>query len=77
MWKERERVKQFMAGLNDCHSNNAKKRRIKLKIELQYEDVDKALYLWVLLQGTVATLISGFFLQTKVKMFYLHGKFLG
>ena len=45
IWKARNKVSRFVAELEDCSSKGAKKRCMIRK--LNYEDVDKALHLWL------------------------------
>ena len=68
VWKARERVKQFVTELDDCHAKSAKKRCIIQRSN--YEHVDKALHLWFLQQRAIGTPISGSILQTKAQLFY-------
>ena len=48
VWKARQRVKQFVAELDDCHSKSTSKSTKKRWIvrRSNYEDIDKALHLW-------------------------------
>ena len=68
VWKVHERVKQFVAELDDCHSKSTTKRCIVRRSH--YEDVGKALHLWFLQQRAVGMPISGSILQAKAQTFY-------